>query len=73
MSKAREAWSRAAICVDRAQAADSEETRRFFNRLRDSWVRVGNAHQLAESLEAEIHAPRRRRKRGLGKGMQPAR
>ena len=73
MSKAQEAWSRAAICVDRAQAADSEETRRFFNRLRDSWVRVGNAHQLAESLEAEIHAPRARRKRGRGKGVPPAR
>jgi hypothetical protein len=73
MSKAREAWSRAAICVDRAQAADSQETRRFFNRLRDSWVRVGNAHQLVESLEAEINAPRRRRKRGPGKAVQPAR
>ena len=73
MSKAQEAWSRAAICVDRAHAADSEETRRFFNRLRDSWVRVGNAHQLAESLESEIHAPRARRKRGFGEGAQPAR
>jgi hypothetical protein len=73
MSKAQEAWSQAAICVDRAQAADSEETRRFFNRLRDSWVRVGNAHQFVESLEAEIHAPRRKRKRAFGKGVRPAR
>jgi hypothetical protein len=58
MSKAEEAWSRAAICVDRAQGARSEETRRFFTRLRDSWVRQANSHQLAESLEAEIAAPR---------------
>jgi hypothetical protein len=34
---------------------------------------VGNAHQLAESLEAEIHAPGPRRKRDLGKGMLPMR
>jgi hypothetical protein len=56
MSKSEEAWSRAAICVDRAQAARSEETRRFFTRLRDSWVRRANSDQLAESLEAEIAA-----------------
>lgn len=58
MSKAEEAWSRAAMCVDRAQTARSEETRRFFTRLRDSWVRQANSYQLAESLEAEIAAPR---------------
>jgi hypothetical protein len=58
MSKAEEAWSRAAICVDRAQAARSEQTRRFFTRLRDSWVRRANSDQLAEPLEAEIAAPR---------------
>jgi hypothetical protein len=57
MSKAEEAWSRAAICIDRAQAARSDETRRFFNKLRDSWVRAANTHQLAESLEADIEAP----------------
>jgi hypothetical protein len=60
MSKAEEAWSRAAICVDRAQTARSEETRRFFTRLRDSWVRQANSYQLAESLEAEIAHPARR-------------
>jgi hypothetical protein len=67
MSKSDEAWSRAAICVDRAQAARSEETRRFFTRLRDSWVRRANSDQLAESLEAEIAGPRagKRARRGF--------
>ena len=36
MSKAEEAFSRAAQCADQAQAARDEETRAFFNRLRDS-------------------------------------
>jgi len=66
MSKAEEAWSRAAICVDRVQGARSEETRRFFTRLRDSWVRQANSYQLAESLEAEIAAPRAQRRRRRG-------
>jgi hypothetical protein len=67
MSKAQEALSRAAICVDRAQGARSEETRRFFTSLRDSWLRRANSYQLAESLEAEIAAPRaqKRGQRGV--------
>jgi hypothetical protein len=68
MSKAEEAWSRAAICVDRAQSASSDETRRFFTKLRDSWVRAANTHQLAESLEADIEAPRPDGRRGIGIG-----
>ncbi len=50
MSKAEEAFSRAAMCADQAQAAQDEERRTFFNRLRDSWVRVANNYQIAESL-----------------------
>ncbi|HEY6994243.1 MAG TPA: hypothetical protein VH397_11070 [Xanthobacteraceae bacterium] len=75
MSKAEEAWSRAAICVDRAQAARNDETRRFFNTLRDSWVRAANNHQLAESLEADIKAPgpSRMRRVGTGSGARPKR
>jgi hypothetical protein len=73
MSKAKEAWSRAAICVDRAQAARSEETRRFFTRLRDSWVRQANSCQLAESLEAEIAAPRPPKRVRRGAGAEPKR
>ena len=42
MSKAEEAFSRAAMCADQAQAAQDEEWRTFFKRLRDSWVRVAN-------------------------------
>ena len=41
MSKAEEAFSRAAMCADQAQAAQDEERRTFFNRLWDSWLRVG--------------------------------
>jgi hypothetical protein len=47
MSKAEEAFSRAAMCADQAQAARDEERRTFFNRLRDSWVRVANNYQIA--------------------------
>ena len=57
MSKAEEAWSRAAMCASSAQAARDEETRRFFSKLRDSWVRGANNCQLAESLAGEIKAP----------------
>ena len=41
MSKAEEAFSRAAMCADQAQAAQDEERRTFFNRLRDSWAARG--------------------------------
>jgi hypothetical protein len=34
MSKAEEAFSRAAMCADQAQAAQDEEWRTFFKRLR---------------------------------------
>jgi protein-disulfide isomerase len=52
MSKAQEAWERAAICGDRARAATDEHTRSFFNKLRNSWIRVAHNHQLAEYLDA---------------------
>ena len=68
MSHAKLAWSRAAICVDRAHAADDEETRRFFTALRDSWVRVANTCQLAESLKADVRVTRPMRKRAIGAG-----
>jgi hypothetical protein len=52
MSKAEEAFSRAAMCADQAQAAQDEERRTFFNRLRDSWVRVANNYQIALAADA---------------------
>jgi hypothetical protein len=58
MTKAEEAFSRAAMCADQAQTARDEETRTFFNRLRDSWVRVANNYQIAESLAADVAPPR---------------
>jgi hypothetical protein len=52
MSKAQEAWERAAMYGDRARAATDEDIRNFFNKLRNSWIRVANNHQLAEYLDA---------------------
>ena len=46
------------MCADQAQAAQDEERRTFFNRLRDSWVRVANNYQIAESLAADAAPPR---------------
>ena len=60
MSKAEEAFSRAAMCADQAQAAQDEEWRTFFKRLRDSWVRVPAAYP------AGVHAAGRKPvRRGL--------
>ena len=50
MSQAEEAFSRAAMSADQAHAAQDQESRTFFNRLLDSWVRVANNYQIAESL-----------------------
>jgi hypothetical protein len=47
MTKAQEAWERATVCSDRAQAARNEESRRFFTHLRDSWIKVANRHQMS--------------------------
>ena len=51
MWKAQEAWERATMYGDRARAATDEETRNFFNKLRNSWIRVAHNHQLAEYLD----------------------
>jgi hypothetical protein len=58
MSKGEEAFSRAAMCAARAQAAQDDERRTFFNRQWDSWVRVANNYQIAESLAADAAPPR---------------
>jgi hypothetical protein len=57
MSTAQEAWERAAMYGDRARAASDEDTRNFFNKLRNSWIRVAHNHQLAEYLDANGPAP----------------
>jgi hypothetical protein len=41
------------MCAGQAQTARDEETRTFFNRLRDSWVKVANNYQIAKSLAAD--------------------
>jgi len=41
-----------------AQAAQDDERRTFFNRQWDSWVRVANNYQIAESLAADDAPPR---------------
>ena len=58
MSKGEEAFSRAAMCAARAQAAQDDKRRTFFNRQWDSWVRVANNYQIAESLAADDAPPR---------------
>jgi hypothetical protein len=58
MSKGEEAFSRAAMCAARVQAAQDDERRTFFNRQWDSWVRVANNYQIAESLAADDAPPR---------------
>ena len=65
MTKAEEAFSRAAMCADQAQTARDEETRTFFNRLRDSWVRVANNYQIAESLAADDAPARQGHQAGM--------
>ena len=57
MSKAQEAWERAAIYGERARAATDEDIRNFFNKLRNSCIRVANNHQLAEYLDANGPRP----------------
>ena len=42
---------------DRARAATDEDTRNFFNKLRNSWIRVAHNHQLAEYLDANGLSP----------------
>jgi hypothetical protein len=44
-------WRQAADCAARAGQASDDETRRFFIRLRDSWISVGNRHGLIEWLD----------------------
>jgi hypothetical protein len=57
MSTAQEAWERAAMYGDRARAATDEDTRNFFNKLRNSWIRVAHNHQFAEYLDSNGPRP----------------
>ena len=43
------------MCAARAQG---DKRRTFFNRQWDSWVRVANNYQIAESLAADAAPPR---------------
>jgi hypothetical protein len=44
-------WRQAADCAARAGQASDDDTRRFFIRLRDSWIGVANRHGLIEWLD----------------------
>jgi hypothetical protein len=57
MTKAQEAWERAAICAGRAQAARDEESRRFFTYLRNSWIKVANRYQMSRLEDGSAHFP----------------
>jgi hypothetical protein len=62
MSSSQHAWQRAAMYGDRAQQATDKETRDFFNRLRDSWIRFANHSQLAEYLKVDAEVTQNRRR-----------
>jgi hypothetical protein len=47
MSKAQEAWERAAKYSERAQVTTDEETRQLFTYLRNRWIKVANGSQVA--------------------------
>jgi hypothetical protein len=51
LQKVQEAWERAAICSNRAQAAGDEESRKFFTHLRDSWIKAANRYQMSRLEE----------------------
>jgi hypothetical protein len=44
-------WRKAADCAARAGQASDDETRKFYIRLRDSWIGVANRHGLVEWLD----------------------
>jgi hypothetical protein len=48
-----EAWERAAACARRAEAAENDEARHFFMRLRNSYIRLANGYSIAHLPEVE--------------------
>jgi hypothetical protein len=48
-----EAWERAAACARRVEAADNDEARHFFMRLRNSYIRIANGYSIAHLPEIE--------------------
>jgi hypothetical protein len=61
MSSSQHAWQQAAMYGYRGRQATDRETRDFFNRLRDSWIRVANHSQLAEYLKVDAEVTQDRR------------
>ena len=55
-------WRKASDCAARAGRASDDETRKFFIRLRDSWIGVANRHGLVAWLDVggKRRNPRRR-------------
>jgi hypothetical protein len=51
MTTSDQAFQRAALYSDRARTATSEETRAFFTRMRNSWIRTANSQQMNWPLE----------------------
>jgi hypothetical protein len=51
MTKSDQAFQRATFYADRARKATSEETRAFFTRMRNSWIRTANSEQMNWPLE----------------------
>lgn len=52
------AWRKAAACAAHARQTQDEILRAKFERLRDSWIRIANAAEIASV--AEIASPDRK-------------
>src|SRR5947209_4468095 len=47
-----DAWEKAAACEMHAQATTDGKLQQMFRKLRDSWIRIGNAAQFSDDLAA---------------------
>jgi len=51
--RGQEAWDKAAICEAHAQATEDGKVRTMLRKLRDSWIRIGNARQFKDDDDAK--------------------
>jgi len=45
------AWEKAAACEAHARATRDPKLQEMFRKLRDSWIRIGNAAQISVSVK----------------------
>ena len=51
-------WAKALECQGRADEATDRDVHDFFCRLRDSWIRAANRHEIIDGAEVGIPALR---------------